>query len=643
MFIIVSPNAVCMKNLFLTLALLFSGIISAQEYRTHKVQPDETVKSIAEKYNADIDAIYELNPDISRNKKLKTNLLVVPYGETPDGKKSSKTVHFKEYEVPPKQTLYSLAKENNISVKDLKKFNPYLYDEELGEGDRIKIPIFSKKKVTDYNESLSNSTFENLLHIVLPKETKFGISKRYEMSVDELEEMNPGLDTLTLKPGQMLKVSNPVSSEEKSENIKIIEVEPKETFYSLTRRLGISRDSLEKLNPNLRERGLEAGMKLSIPLQNDLVETETNLKNQVVDLSDKLVNYDRKKIKVLLPFSLNQMERDTTSEAVIKEDRVLQISLDFYSGVVAALDSVQKMGIPIDAQIIDTQKDPDHIQKVLRSKNWNDTQAVIGPLLINNIQIASQYLSKKDIPVISPLSNKNLKGMKNLLQSRPSKQQKNKTLFAHIDSLKTGKNLLLVADDQQSDAVQKIKFNFPSIKKVTQRKKEYIQSKDFTSKLSKSEPNWVIFSTDKMGLITNSIAHLNKLRETYDIRVFTTDKNDIFEEEVSSKALKNLNFTFPAISTSTASDSDHPFIESYREKYGITPSHLAIRGFDLTMDIVFRLSLKDNFFDTLKENSTLTQYLENRFRYISKPQGGFQNNATFLIKYDDELNFKILN
>src|SRR5699024_2982972 len=138
-----------------------------------------------------------------------------------------------------------------------------------GEDDMIRIPIFEKEK-TDFNKSMQTSNFKNLIHIVMPKETRYGISKEYGMSIDELDSLNPQIDTLRI--GQVLNVINTSGRKQREDEkgYEFYDVQPKETLYSLAKDFEMSEDSLERLNPILKELGLQEGMELKIPR---LVET----------------------------------------------------------------------------------------------------------------------------------------------------------------------------------------------------------------------------------------------------------------------------------------------------------------------------------------------------------------------------------
>ena len=167
------------KNcLFFLLILLVSLQTFAQSFETHKVKSGENISSIAKKYNVSEQSIYKYNPDAKKG-NLTGVVLVIPVSSSSDNRNYEKqsVLNFKEYKVKRKETLYSIAKANGISVGDLKKYNTYLYDEELGKGDVIRIPVFSKNDTININNSVQNSSFENLKHIVMPQEGKMAIAR----------------------------------------------------------------------------------------------------------------------------------------------------------------------------------------------------------------------------------------------------------------------------------------------------------------------------------------------------------------------------------------------------------------------------------------------------------------------------------
>jgi len=618
----------------------------AQGYKTHKVQKGETVESIAQAYQISEASIYRLNPDTKDKRLSSSAVLVIPTEEIVPTSEEGSSVTFKQYRVKSKETLYSLAKNNDISIEEIKKYNPYLNDKELGENDLIKIPIFRKrKKVMNFNESLSESSFSNVIHIVLPKETKYGISKKYGLSVEQLDELNPGL--LQLKAGQLLKIVNKnkkaVESQPDSNmhaRFQKYKVQSKETFYSLTRRFNVSKDSLVAWNPQLEKDGLQAGMSIKVPKEAKEFTPSINVKK--IDFEQMITNRNRKKIAVMLPLSLQKFGGNTDKEEQLKSDKVLRIALDFYSGVQEAIDKAEGLGVYVDAKIYDTQRSKSKVSEIISKNDFSDTQLVIGPLLTSNVEEASRLLKNKNVPVLSPLTSGDLKGENNLIQTRPSDLMMEEALITYLDSLKQGKNILILADKKHQFIKDKLSYTIPEAKIVTQRKEDYLQQSDLTSLLDKDKENWVILEADDVALVTNSTSYLNALSKRYNIRLFTSNKTDTFEDEVPNQYLTNLKFTYASISKEYQKEPINEFIEIYKENYGVTPNKYAVRGYDTTLDALLRLAAANDFYESLNIKG-VSEYIENKFSYHKKMIGGFYNDAVYLMQYQENLELKVLN
>jgi len=617
----------------------------AQGYKTYKVKKGETIESIAKKYKISEASIYRLNPD-AKNKKLVSSVLVIPTEDIVPISEEGSSITFKQYRVKSKETLYSIAKENDISVEEIKKYNTYLYDEELGKGDLIKIPIFrEKKKTINYNESLSESSFSNVIHIVLPKETKYGIAQKYGLSVEQLNELNPGV--FALKAGQLLtivnknkKAVNNQPQDHSNDRFQEYEVQPKETYYSLTRRFQVPKDSLLAWNPQLIEEGLEAGMTIKVPKKvNDLSMVNNSKK---INLEQLIINRDRKTIAIMLPFSLQKFKDSIDKEEQLKNDKVLRISLDFYSGVQEAIAKAEEIGIYVDAKVYDTQRSKSKVGEIISKNDFSETHLVIGPLLTANVEEASRLLNNLNVPILSPLTSGELNGKNNLIQTRPSDIMMEQALITYLDSLKQGKNILILTDKKHQFIKDKLAYTIPEARVITQKKEEYLQQSDLTSLLDKNKENWVVIEADDIALVTNSTSYLNALSNNYPIRLFTSNKTDTFEDEVPNQYLTNLNFTYASISKEYQKDPLNDFISTYKENYGVIPNKYAVRGYDIALDAILRLAVADDFYEALSLEGT-SEYIENKFSYHKKMIGGFYNDAVYLIQYQENLELKVLN
>src|SRR5699024_2149517 len=99
-----------------------------------------------------------------------------------------------------------------------------------------------------------------------------------------------------------------------------------------------------------------------------------------IDLSTELTAPKTQKLAVLLPFNLKQFddleekeseEEEESEEDILRRDAYLQISLDLYSGIKMALDSVQRIGIPVEAETYDTQRNSKKIAQILNQHNFD--------------------------------------------------------------------------------------------------------------------------------------------------------------------------------------------------------------------------------------------------------------------------------
>ncbi|MBW2962859.1 amino acid ABC transporter substrate-binding protein [Mesonia aestuariivivens] len=641
------------KNCLFFLLLVLASLQSfAQNFDTHKVEQGETVSSIAKKFNVSIQKIYKYNPDAKKGNIIGT-VLVIPVVEASDSRNLEKAsvLNFKEYKVKRRETLYSIAKENGISVGDLKKYNAYLYEEELGKGDVIKIPIFTKNDTININNSVQNSSFEHLKHIVLPKEGKMAIARKYGMTMKQLEVLNP--EVTDLQPGQVLRVINPKNKDSKAaqeasnldSGFISYKVKPKENYFRLTQRFNTTKDSLVKYNPILAEGGLKAGMTIKIPqpqaMFSDTLSSGRSSKR--LKLESLITNKRRKNIAVMLPFSLEQFKNDSADkEELMKNDKILRLSLDFYSGVVSAIDSVEKMGIPVSAKVFDTEKSNSKLDEILRGLESSKFDAVIGPVLSKNVERTSRFFSKNETPVFSPLIDAELKGEDNLFQSRPSKLMLEKALITYIDSLKEAKKILVLTDNKHEYLKNKLAYTFPNATIIHQAKKEYMQSSDLRRVLSKEKENWVILESDELELVSNATSYLYAMAANYKIRLFTSDKSSPYENEISNDYLSKLNFTYASIAKECEDFEGNSFVKSYVKDYGVLPNKFATRGFDLTYDLLLRLSVADNLYESL-ELEGVTEHVENKFNYHNKMIGGYYNDAVYLIEYLEDLKLKVIN
>lgn len=631
-----------MKKLILIciITLSFSVFSHAQKFKTHTVKQGETIESIAKKYQVSVSDIYALNPDAKRKLNPDAVLIIPSTPSVPSAtpEVTKELIGYEDHTVKRKETLYSLSKEYNVEIEDIKKHNKRLYAENLKKGDQIRIPRYKMvtSKVTPSNNVKT--------YTVQPKEGKWRVAYKFGITVAELEALNPGINEV-LQPGDVVNV--PSSSDEKvvDDNFSYYTVQKSEGFYRLKVKLGLSQEQLEKLNPELKVDGLKEGMVLKVPQSTSVGEVVGTVDK--TNLTNKLKNLKTKQIAVMLPFRLNRVDTDSIQEAkhLMRTDRRLSVSLDFHSGVLMAVDSAKRLGISTKLKVFDTQDQVSEISKILNANDFSKYDAIIGPLMTSNLDRVAKAVQKDGVPVISPITKPDHLS-ENVFQTVADNETLENALIKFIKSDSLKRNVIIIADNSHTALSNRLKSEFVDARQVFSRKNKsgndayYIMGSDLSGAFV-SGRNYVFLETANEALVSTVTSMLNGMtNRNQEIIIVTTKLNDAFEgPNVSNFHLANLKFHYPSINRSLNPDQPDSFVRAYKQKYGIEPNKFAVRGFDLTLDVLLRLASDEDLYKA-STNGVETQYTENKFRYLKKISGGYYNEAVYIVKYASDLSIQ---
>lgn len=626
------------KLFFWSFVFWSCGVVMAQNnVLKHKVAKGETITKIAQKYAVTPLDIYKLNPDAQAGVSENTILIIPVKGNTSVPKKiTSKIV---THTVAAKETLYSIAQFYDCTIADIESNNPEVKNG-LPIGLQLKIPV--KNGWTAPQESIQ--------HVVKPQETKYGIAKQYGITVEELERNNPEIIgkelplgfTLIIKgqkgPKKEIEMPKPtVVSPKALENVsKEYVVKPQETLYGLANQFGCTQDELLALNPELKD-GVREGMLLKIP-----AKKVVSLVKEYVDLTKSIQKQGTKKLALLLPFNISKLDQDTinSTKSRLKKDKFLNMTLDFYSGALMAVDSIRKMGIDVDVTILDSEetKSTSNVANLIRSNNLKSFQAVIGPFYQNNVEKAAELL--ETVPVFSPLSKDYDKKYPNLIQATTSNDAIKNAMFAYI-AQKSG-NCIAIIDPKKQATKQFIADQHPEVPIVNFNDKGVLDIAQLKSLLVAGKENFVIMETEKTNLILSVTSNLQTLQKLYDIKLVILGENDALDyEEIPMNRLTKLKMHYPSSYRVNDTPEAAIFDQNYKKKNKIFPNNFAIRGFDITFDVLLRLVQEKPILETLSEKAS--QQMESRFQYVANPEGGYTNNGVFILYYDTDLTIKQAN
>ena len=544
------------------------------------------------------------------------------------------------YTVKEGENMKSIAKGYKISTRDLLKLNP-----DIGRKPKPNTVIIVPNK--NYGKAIieaSEGDFE--LYLVKPKETLFGISKMFNISIDELKKANPELEN-GLKIGMHLRIPNSTENvENDADNFIMHTVVKDDTVYNLTKKFEVSKEELFALNPGLSE-GLKLGMLLKIK---PIDTSETNEEETVSETGFFIENLNLEKtinVAIMLPYQLNKYSDSIPKSTLNKGNSILNIATDFHMGASMAIDSLKRKGVKINVRYFDTQNSNYKLKTIVDRNDFSDTDVVIGPLFYAKAHWLSKHIN---VPVIAPVYSKDQDNLSagNLIKSDSnSAHLLEEVLLNYMKENYNGENIIIINDGNEESqsklwqAVNKIKA-FDSIQNVSVIKsnKGYINNEIFGNKLKADAKNWILLISDASVTTAAAVNNLKGFNEEYDITLFSVDKGRNFDS-IDNSFLGQLNFVFPTTEFVNMENKEvKNFYNNFRSKNYAHPSKFAIRGFDITYDTLVRLASDESLEDGLKAGKS--SRVSGMFNYNKKLFGSYENNGVYLIQYNKDLNPIIL-
>ena len=209
------------------------------------VKKGDTLWSIARAYGLTVERLKSLNNLTGNNLTIGDSLIVKDSSGNSDS--SSSVDNNKYYIVKKGDSLYSIARSNNMTVDKLKSLNN-LTSNILSIGQKLIIS--------------SGSNVPNNVYVVKKGDTLWSIANNFNVSVNDLKNANNKSNN-SLSIGEQLII--PGKSTGENVSTTIYTVKSGDNLYSIARRYNVTVNEIKSLN-NLSSNLLSIGQKLSIPI-----------------------------------------------------------------------------------------------------------------------------------------------------------------------------------------------------------------------------------------------------------------------------------------------------------------------------------------------------------------------------------------
>ncbi|HRF81910.1 MAG TPA: LysM peptidoglycan-binding domain-containing protein [Flavobacteriales bacterium] len=541
------------------------------------------------------------------------------------------------------QTLFAIARTNAVPVDVLLAVNPGAQDG-LSIGEELLIPQDAVvKKDLKTAPVLRNG---ELVHVVRKKETLFGISRQYNVDINQLLERNP--EGLTLQEGMELVIPVALVSGTAPSAVKPAEpttgtshtVQPSETLFSLGKRYGVDPEAIKAANGGLPE-GLKAGSVVLIPDARPDVEPA----KPVVRIRESM----RYKVGMLLPFSISRNDsvfRHARSAEEADYYEPTRVAVQFYNGARMALDSLEKLGLYADVSVLDMGDGMKDWSAVTKRPDIQEVDLFIGPFHRTAIEQLARANSRAHIVCPVQQSNKVILGMPTVSKVTPTRSDMVKHAARYVGTKHANANIVLLRPDIASEKDAQEQARNALNDALRQRSDRYRDTVlvakpgkkdlgDLTGKLDAARLNVIVAPSDDVEFVTNLVTKLKGLSSKHKIRVVGMESWYTMPS-VAISDLEALDLSFAA---ATFIDQQDPrvrqFTMDFRDRYKADVDEYALLGFDVTFYYLKALHTEGlSFSEHFAE--VRTEPLHMGFRMTrTGPENGFRNEFCIMLEQED--------
>ncbi|MEI6815703.1 MAG: LysM peptidoglycan-binding domain-containing protein [Bacteroidota bacterium] len=423
-----------------------------------------------------------------------------------------------------------------------------------------------------------------------------------------------------------------------------------ETFSELAKQYHVNAKDIEEANPKLGK-GLKAGKTLNIPNRlPSKVSSVKEIKSDTVVVKPIVQSKEIFNVGLLLPFIFPETIADDSSmnKPIFfdqHENANTLSSIEFYEGVILALDSLKKLGLHVNLHTFVAPDDSVEVKKLLLNTELKRLNLIIGPLFNRYIDKVSNYSKTNKIPMVYPFANQTLieeNPFATIIS--PTIQTQTKIMAKYVSDHYRFENVIIVhtksTKEKELDSIYIEVIEKPWIGSGN---KHTIKHYDISEKgievikrgLDTAGENIIITNIQDEATVSEMVSKLNGFRADYDIALIGMPRWENYET-IDIDYLQNLDYHWY---TSTYINQDDSLIKHFNElfnaKYHFDPTLYAIRGFDIMNyygNLFLRFNAKfENHVSEYKMKSISTNFDLKK----NSSSSGMENQCIQVLKFDD--------
>ena len=477
----------------------------------------------------------------------------------------------------------------------------------------------SKEKV-----KLNGKTY--LSHVVLERQTLYGISKAYGVSEEDLYRANPSLRETGLQKNAILLI--PVAESAASEGKDEPQVQTQTKGYTehqvkwyediddIAEKYDVTVKEIMELN-GLESKRLTTRQILRIPVKGVVVAPESTDTPQAAadslltattpaEESDEKDEEEEKEDIFVIPEKpivsvsdkdlLRHRVKDQVDFSLIlpfKSGGSSDSNMDFYSGVLMALRDLEKEGLKVNLHVYDLAAGMPSTEALCRS------DFVLGPVASRDIEAVLQRVEGR-VPVISPLDQKAASltaNYDNFIQAPAAPEYQYEDLASWLqEDLQEGDRVIFVTEKGAGNATasvairsalakREIQYQILSYSIVEGRRIPTIMTNDMV----KGAVNRVVVASESEAFIGDVVRNLGiMLGKGFNVVMYAPSKVRTFDT-IDGTSYHNASLHIcTAYHVDYADPAVNTFVRSYRALFRTEPTQFAFQGYDTARFFVLR-------------------------------------------------------
>jgi LysM repeat protein len=568
--------------------------IGRTKYYVYQVQKGSTLYAISKVYSVSIEEIILANPGVENGLNIGDEILIpVKEVDKKEAKENPPSIMDGQliHTVVKGETLYGISQKYKVSVEELTKNNPQLAAG-LQPGMQL---VINQQSISDLEISHIEPALPSnyIIHEVKTKETLYGISKMYNISINELVEINPELSN-----------------------------------------------------------GLKEGMVLNIPK----TESESSEFNQDT-LVTILVKPERKKsykVALFLPFYLNEADsailKSQINYTIPTFNSYSLASVEFYNGFLMALDSLKKKGLNIELHVYDVNDNMINTRSVLLKPELKEMDLFIGPFHFSSFQLISDFAKKEQIKIVSPINhpNKILLNNKFVLETEASDYTQVRETVFFLKDMPDDANILMLSNfdykckplcDEFEKQARGVGLSYKTVSvEFSEKDFNLIVPKNLEVKLDSNKVNRIVVISSDEGYISRLFDRMNSIDTSLiDIEIYGLN-SWLKINQINTRYKVKYKVTLPVSHFINYKDKElNDFILNYLELNNTVPAAngFAFLGFDIAYFHLNELLQHGSNFEQYFTLNIENEGLQSIFRYDQvQDLSGYENKGLYFVRYE---------